>query len=197
MHTIGCYIDKILFKFPITKGIWLKRRIGRIGIHSKIKNPELITEPDRIYVGDRTIILPHSRIQSFGYRSGIDNKIVIGNGCYCGFHLSILAGADIIIHDNVLIASYVLISSENHEIDPRSSIPYMEQELRCFPVEIGEGTWIGEKVSIMPGVTVGKKCVIGANAVVTHSIPDYSMAVGSPARIIKRYDFDKGEWIKA
>lgn len=195
MRTIKSCIDKLLFKSPFIKDFWLKIRLGEMGDGTKIKNPELITEPERIFVGDNTTILSHSRIQSFGYRSGSDNKIKIGSRCYFGFYLSILAGADIIINDDVLIASFVLISSEDHETNPKSPIPYMEQALLCKPVVIGEGTWVGEKVSIMPGVTIGKKCVIGANSVVTHNIPDYSMAVGTPARVIKRYDFDIGEWI--
>ena len=62
-------------------------------------------------------------------------------------------------------------------------------------VEIGEGSWIGENVCIL-GVHIGKHCVIGANSVVTHDIPDYSVAVGSPAKVIKRYDFENNQWVK-
>lgn len=49
---------------------------------------------------------------------------------------------------------------------------------------------------VMPGVTIGKKCVIGAGAIVTKDIPDYSIAVGNPARVIKEYDFEEHEWIR-
>ena len=62
-------------------------------------------------------------------------------------------------------------------------------------VVIGEGCWIGEHVSII-GASVGKHSVVGANSVVTHDIPDYCVAVGSPARIIKRYNFDTKQWEK-
>ncbi|WP_289818532.1 DapH/DapD/GlmU-related protein, partial [uncultured Duncaniella sp.] len=62
-------------------------------------------------------------------------------------------------------------------------------------VRIGEGSWLGVGVSVL-GANIGRHCVIGANAVVTKDIPDYCVAAGIPARIIKRYDFDSREWRK-
>ena len=106
------------------------------------------------------------------------------------------SGEDIVIDDGVLMASNILISSENHSIDPENEKYYMDQPLNCKAVHVGEGTWIGEKVCIMPGVGIGKKCVIGAASIVTKSIPDYSMAVGSPAKVIKKYDFKTQRWEK-
>ena len=63
-------------------------------------------------------------------------------------------------------------------------------------VVIGEDSWIGTKATIIGKVHVGKHCVIGANSVVTKSIPDYCIAVGSPARIIKRYNPEIKKWEK-
>ena len=62
-------------------------------------------------------------------------------------------------------------------------------------MEIGEGTWLGEGVCVI-GAKIGKGCVIGANAVVTKDIPDYSVAVGSPAKVIKKYNSDTKRWEK-
>ena len=62
-------------------------------------------------------------------------------------------------------------------------------------VIVGDNSWIGENVCII-GAKVGKHCIVGANSVVTRDVPDYSVVVGSPARIIKRYDFEKQEWRK-
>ncbi|WP_405373425.1 DapH/DapD/GlmU-related protein [Pseudobutyrivibrio sp.] len=95
-----------------------------------------------------------------------------------------------------MIASNVLICSENHGIDPESTTPYMSQPLISKPVSIGEGSWIGEMVCILPGVHIGKKCIIGAGSVVTKSIPDYSIAVGNPAKVIKKYNFKTHNWEK-
>jgi acetyltransferase-like isoleucine patch superfamily enzyme len=72
----------------------------------------------------------------------------------------------------------------------------MDQPIQqIHEVEIGEGAWIGENVCII-GASVGKGCVIGANSVVTKNIPDYCVAVGAPAKIIKRYSFELNEWLK-
>ena len=94
----------------------------------------------------------------------------------------------------MLFASHVLITSENHGIDPELNIPYMDQTLTSKPVEIGDGCWIGEKVCIMPSVTIGKKSIIGSGSIVTKSIPEYCIAVGSPAKVIKQYNFETHSW---
>ena len=61
-------------------------------------------------------------------------------------------------------------------------------------IEIGDDSWIGINSVIVGNVRIGKHCVIGANSVVNKNIPDYSIAVGSPAKVIKRYNFEKKEW---
>jgi acetyltransferase-like isoleucine patch superfamily enzyme len=63
------------------------------------------------------------------------------------------------------------------------------------PIVIGPDCFLGYRAVIMPGVTLGRHCVVGANAVVTRSFPDFSMVVGSPARLIKRYDPQSREWV--
>lgn len=132
-----------------------------------------------------------TRIQSY-----LGEKMIVGNSTYIVNNCSFLIGGPINIGNNVLIASNVLITSENHQINPEDKMSYGQQPLVAKGVTISDGCWIGEKVVILPGVNIGKKCVIGAGSVVSHSIPDYSIAVGNPARIIKRYDFDKHKWIR-
>ena len=104
-------------------------------------------------------------------------------------------GLDIkILLKTVMVASNVLVTNENHGINPESTTPYMDQKLSAQDVKIGNGCWIGEKVSILSGVTIGEKCIIGAGSIVTKSIPSYSIAVGNPARIIKQYNFYTKRW---
>ena len=112
------------------------------------------------------------------------------------FGFSVLASAKGKIHvgDNVLIASNVLITNENHGMDPEAEIPYMDQDLSANDVTVGDGCWIGEKVTILPGSIIGKKSIIGAHSVVNGSIPDYSIAAGIPAKVIKRYNFNSHKW---
>jgi lipopolysaccharide O-acetyltransferase len=99
------------------------------------------------------------------------------------------------IGNSVLIASNVLISSENHGMNPESDIPYMDQDLIARDVVIKDGAWIGQNVCILPGVTIGEKSIIGAGSIVTKSIPDYCIAAGNPAKVIKKYDFSSHKWV--
>jgi acetyltransferase-like isoleucine patch superfamily enzyme len=74
--------------------------------------------------------------------------------------------------------------------------PSKEQDLKIGYVQIGADSWIAYGACILPNVTIGKHCIIGALSVVNKDIPPYSLAVGSPAKVVKRYDFDRGEWVK-
>ena len=173
------------------------KKFSSVGNNSIIYKPKYIDRNKKqISIGNNTTILNGSRIQTYLNSSGIRGEIRIGNNCYFGYGLSLLGGADIVIEDGVLMASDIMISSENHSIDPEINDYYMNQPLHCKPVVIGEGTWIGEKVCVLPGVKIGKKCVIGAGSVVTKSIPDFSIAVGNPAKIIKKYNFEMHNWEK-
>ena len=145
-----------------------------------------------MHFGNKTHILSGSRIANF-VEGG---KITIENRCSIIHNLTILNASEVIIGNDVLIASNVLISSENHGIDPESELSYMAQPLVSSPVHIGDGCWIGEKVCILPGVTIGKKCIIGAASVVTKDVPDYCIAAGNPARVIKKYNFETHNWEK-
>lgn len=93
------------------------------------------------------------------------------------------------IASGVLIAGNVLIEDHFHG-DVSSSEADIEPNKRILKsrgeISIGENVWIGENVVIMPGVSIGRGCVIGANSTVTKSIPDYAVAAGSPAKIIRR-----------
>jgi len=112
----------------------------------------------------------------------------------------IAAGEKVVIGNDVLIASRVFISDLNHgsysgeEQDSPLTKPN-ERLLFTKPVHIKDNVWIGENVCILPGVTIGRGCVIGSMSVVTKSIPDYSIAVGIPAKVVKQYDFETNRWV--
>lgn len=125
-----------------------------------------------------------------------DERLIIGNNTYICNRVTFLVGGDISIGENTLIASDVCIVSENHSIDLKDEKPYMFQKLICKPVNVGSNVWIGEKVMILPGVTIGDNCVIGAGSVVTKNIEKNCIVVGNPAKVIKKYDVTKGEWIR-
>lgn len=180
------------------KTSWYYKQFDHIGRGSRVWYPCVTNRNTRasMTIGEESQILQNSRIWCYEQDGFPKPKIRIGNHCYLGFHLSILAGADVTIDDWVLMASDILITTESHGMNPESDIAYMDQPLTVAPVHIKSGCWIGEKVVIMPGVTIGEKCIVGAGSIVTKDIPDYCIAVGNPAKIIKKYNFATHKWEK-
>lgn len=159
-----------------------------------INYPFSVNGEENITIGDGTTILDGARMQVFSSLTGKKTHLTIGSNCYFCYRLTILAGGDVTIGDHVLMASDISIISHNHGINPEEVTPYMDQTLQIAPIVIGDNCWLGDKVVVTAGVTIGKGCVVGSNSVVTHDIPDYSIAVGAPARVIKQWDFGKHRW---
>lgn len=163
------------------------------GRGSFLFRPFRIDGAEGIEVGDKTVLQRGAWLYCCGI-DGMPASLKIGNGCVFGYNNHITSVRDVLIGDNVLTANNVYISDNLHGYDD-ISMPIMHQPIRFKrAVVIGEGCWIGENVCII-GAHIGKNCVIGANAVVTSDIPDYSVAVGIPARVIKRYDQQLQKWI--
>lgn len=126
--------------------------------------------------------------------------ITIGNNVQINDYVHIAGIQDIVIKDNVLIASNVFITDHNHgnysgfNQDSPLSIP-SERKLYSDSVIIEKNVWIGEFVTILPGVQIGEGSIIGTMSVVNKNIPEYSIAVGSPAKVVKRFDFKQNEWL--
>ncbi len=127
--------------------------------------------------------------------AGDNSQLIIKSNCEIGHFFHIVSIKKIVIEESVLIADKVFISDSTHNFSS-ITIPIREQGVSATkPITIGEGSWLGENVSVL-GSSIGKQCIIGANAVVTHDIPDFSVAVGNPAKIIKRYNTKKSIWQK-
>ena len=126
--------------------------------------------------------------------------LTIGSDVKMNDNVHIGAAHSIRIGDRVLLASKVFITDHNHgrysgdepHSDPR--VPPSQRPLIVAPVVIEDDVWVGEFVAILPGTTIGKGSIIGSMSVVTRDIPAYSIAVGSPARVIKRYNFETAMW---
>lgn len=141
------------------------------------------------------------RIEAVPFKGANKICISIGDNVQINDYVHIGAIGEVNIGNNVLMASKIYISDHNHGSyndnisDHPLSIP-IERKPICKPVNIEDNVWIGESVCILPGVTIGKGSIVGALSVVAKSIPPYSIAVGNPARVVKKYDFECNKWIK-
>ena len=158
--------------------------------------PNTICNEEYISIGSETLIGPGVSL-SAGMVPGqkcLTNPVVkIGDRCLIGKGSGIVGHFDITIGNDVWTGHHVYITDQNHGYEDVDR-PISQQSQPERPVVIGDGSWLGYGAVVLPGVTIGKHVVIGANSVVTHDIPDYSVAVGSPARVIKSYEPGKG-WI--
>jgi lipopolysaccharide O-acetyltransferase len=131
---------------------------------------------------------------------GVNSKIEIGDGVKAYHNLHIGALDSVIIGNRVLIASGVYISDHSHgnysgALHSSPMEPPVKRELVSNPIKIGDDVWLGENVSILPGVKIGNGSIIGAGAVVNSNIPEYCIAAGVPAKLIKKYSFEKKQWV--
>ena len=136
------------------------------------------------------------------YPENNQTTLFFGENFQMNDYVHITAMKKVHIGNNVLIASKVYISDCSHgsyagnqdDSNP-NSIP-KDRPLYSKPVIIEDNVWIGEFVSILPGVTIGKGSIIGANSVVSKSLPENVIAVGSPAKAIKKFNFEIQQWVK-
>ncbi len=124
--------------------------------------------------------------------NGVGN-VIIGNQTRIGLRSTIIGPVQ--IGDHVILAQNIVISGLNHRYeDPER--PIHQQGVNTATVVIGNDSWIGANSVITAGISIGKHVIVGAGSVVTKDIPDYTVVVGNPARIIKKLDTSSGKWIK-
>lgn len=129
-------------------------------------------------------------LKSCGKKVNIEKNAVFSKNVSLGDYSGI--GVNSKIYGTCTIGNYVMMGEDctiitrNHAYE-KTEIPMMEQGFeKEQPVIIGNDVWIGDRVVILPGVHIGNGCIIGAGAVVTHDIPDFSIAAGVPAKIIRK-----------
>jgi acetyltransferase-like isoleucine patch superfamily enzyme len=157
--------------------------------------PTTIFNEQYIQIGSNTLIGPDISL-SAGMVPGqecITNPVVkIGDRCLIGRGSGIVGHFSIEIGNDVWTGHNVYITDQNHGyVDVTRPISQQSQPERA--VRIGDGSWLGFGSVVLPGVNIGEHCVIGANSVVTRDIPSFSVAVGVPAQVIKRYV--DGSWV--
>lgn len=133
----------------------------------------------------------YSTVEEFATVNNGVGDVIIGQKTIIGIGNVIIG--PVTIGNNTMFAQNIVVSGLNHGYED-VSIPPSEQKVSTKPILISDNVWIGANSVITAGVTIGKHCVIGAGSVVTKSIPDYCVAVGNPAKVVKKYNFETKIW---
>lgn len=169
----------------------LRNETGHLGSNARIAIPIQTYGLENVFIGDNFDCGERLKLRTFSEWQGVNYtpKITIGNNVCIQSDCHISAINSVEIGDNVLMASFVYISDHQHGMpnysDVRATPPIQRMLSSKGAVRIGNGVWIGEKATILPGVTIGECSIIGANSVVTKDIPPYCIACGNPAKVIK------------
>lgn len=191
-------LKKLVHRLLIPQGearprLWVKYLLNPV-LHKRGKG-------SRIRRRTRIDVLPFNRFE-MGKNSVIEDfctinngvgDVIIGDNSLIGMSNVIIG--PVTIGNNVIFAQNIVVSALNHEYRD-VNLPIQSQNVITAPVVVEDDCWIAANAVITAGTTIGKHSVVAANAVVTKSIPPYSVAAGNPAKVIKRYDFEKQEWVR-
>jgi acetyltransferase-like isoleucine patch superfamily enzyme len=171
--------------------------LGDLGKHTIIYSPVTLVNPQNIHLGRRVVIRQGARLETVTARHGrtYRPKVVIGDDSSFEQNFHLACAQEITIGRKVAITENVGIFDIWHPYEDLSQA-VVDQPLKTAPVHIADECLIGMGAVIQPGVTIGRHCVIGANSVVTCNIPDYSVAVGAPAQVIRKYDNCESRWMR-
>lgn len=184
-------------------------RFGNTPRNVRIDLPRRIVHPERMYLGDNIWLGPGSLLIALTRYPGaamqnperpvampqrFESKIVLGHRVTATGELQIAAHSEVIVEDDVLFATNVNLTDGLHGYH-NADEPFKYQPIfKIAPIVIRRGCWIGQNVVVMPGVTIGEQTIVGANSVVTENLPAQCIAVGNPARVIRRWDATMREW---
>ncbi len=170
---------------------------GSLGAGSILWRPVMLHNTRFVHVGKKVLIRDGARFDLVTEMGGVrfQPRVEIGDGSLFEQGLHLACAREIIIGRKVTVSRNVGILDVWHEYGD-VTLPIIEQPLGASPVRIMDGVLIGMGSVILPGVTIGRQSIIGANSVVNRDVPDYCVAAGTPAHVIKRYDQEKNLWIR-
>lgn len=166
------------------------RRFGSFGARSVICFPPTALVNERyIHLGEGTIVGAQVTLSAGmlpGQRCLSERVVGIGDRCLIGKGSGIVGHLSIEIGDDVWTGQNVYITDQNHGYEDLD-LPIGRQSMPEQPVVIGDGSWLGFGTVVLPGAHIGRHVVVGANSVVVGDLPDSCVAVGAPARVVRRY----------
>jgi len=178
--------------FWAMRAIIYKVRFGKFGNLSYIGKPIILEGTKQVKIGDRVRIYPGVRIEAHGEggKITIHDNVSIGQN----FHI-VSSGTELVIGKDTTISGNVFVTNLDHDYK-QIGAHILKQEHLTKETRIGQNCFIGYGATIQAGAILGKQCIVGANSVVRGMFPDYSVIVGAPAKVVKKYNPDSGEWEK-
>ena len=175
---------------------------GSFGKRSVLMKPDLIRGKKNIFIGNHVTIRQNAQIECISYwneksenKQVFEASIVIGDGTTIERLSHITSAGLLSIGKNCVILERVTITNISHDYSD-VGLRIIGGPLIVRPVVIGDNCFFGMDSKVFPGVTIGNNVIIGANSIVMDNIPPFSVCAGIPAKVIKKYDFDKKEWVK-
>ena len=179
---VGNPLKRVILRGRITRPYW-RRRFHHFGDYSILHKPAWIFAPKLISIGEAVIALHDLWLAV--EQPAMEKPapvITIGDRVAIRPHVTITAAESVVIEDDVVLSAFVTVVDSDHTFGEKPNV--LHNPLATAPIRIGQGTWVGERVSVLRGSNIGVRCLIGANSVVRGEIPDYSVAVGAPARVV-------------
>ncbi|GIW73576.1 MAG: hypothetical protein KatS3mg103_0098 [Phycisphaerales bacterium] len=174
---------------------WWRPRLHSLGRGAFVHHASTLVRPGRIAIGRGVVLFSGARIEAVG--DGQEPQVVLGDrvSIQRGVHIGACLKVEIL--EGTVFGAGVYVTDHDHDYrDPRKGY-FGTGFLLAAPVRIGPRAWVGERAIILKGVTVGEGAIVGAGAVVNRDVPPYSIAVGVPARVVRRFDFEQGQWVPA
>lgn len=188
---LGLFLRKTAYR-------WL---LGRCGRNVVFGQNVVLRHPHKIRIGDNVVIDDNCLIDAKG---DDNNGVTIGRGVFIGrntilsckngdieigdevnvgFNCEVFSASRVSIGQGTLLAAYTYLIGGDHDVSNRS-VGISEQGRRSRGITVGEGVWLGARVSVLDGVSIGDRAIVGAHAVVRHDVPAGATAVGVPARLL-------------
>ncbi len=175
------WLHKLDAAWRVLLGKWHLRRCTRVGHLPRVYGRPRITNLGAIVIGDKfrlfSTTVPSEMV------AHANGRIEIGNGVFVNYGASLSAHKRIRIGDGCQLGSYAcLMDNDYHSVEDRT------QAGESKPIILGRNVWLGVRVIVLKGVTIGDNAVIGAGSVVTHDIPANTVAGGVPAKVIRTFE---------
>jgi acetyltransferase-like isoleucine patch superfamily enzyme len=176
--------------------------LGRVGRNVTFGTNVVLRHPKKIRIGDNVVIDDNVVLDAKGQdNTGIaigncvfvgrntilsckNGDIILDDNANIGFNCEIFSASRVKVGKNILMAAYVYLVGGTHHFN-RTDIPILYQTRSSQGIEVGDNTWLGAHAVVFDGVRIGKECIIGAGAVVNKDIPDWKIAMGTPAKVFK------------